>query len=213
MAEKKKVASREAPKASGPKTKLKEHGLEPVGAETRVAFNREETARALRDATRQFREDFTSAGNLLELRARSLESVVPKDSTHPDARQVHRFIALARAELAKGDTFDAAILAGVWIADATAYWKDLMLWEDAIRGERFSGNGRGLNLLYRKAVEILQRLGRDTPAGRVLNELAAGGVICFENEGLRWTDDKGRRKLTKMNQFEKNLSLKRSLVR
>jgi hypothetical protein len=171
-----------------------------------------EVAREIQDRLRGISQ--RAAGmNRLEFIAAEIESAVPKNSDDSDARLVHRYLGLARSALAKGKTFEAAIDAGAWIHDATAHWKDLMLWNDAVRGERFSGNKRGLSRLYREAVQVLEEVGAKTPTKLVRKALEARGVIRDNGRVLRWKNDRGQSKSTPVQQFAKHLSKKRTLIR
>lgn len=181
-----------------------------VGVAVPATKSKAEVAREIQAYLRDVSQ--RAAGlNRLEYIANRIENAVPKDSDNSDAQLVHRYIGLARAALAKGKTFEAAIEAGAWLHDATAYWKDCMLWKDALRGERFSANKRGLSRLYREAVAILERRGAKYPAKLVLRELETIGVIRYNEYIVRWKDDKGRNKKTPVPEFGKNLSKKRNL--
>lgn len=84
---------------------------------------------------------------------------------------------------------------------------------DAYAGLAPIGNKRGISLLYREAVAILEREGVDFPAKRVRRALEKDGVIRVESEILHWTDGDGRQKRTPIKQFETNLSRHKARIR
>lgn len=66
----------------------------------------------------------------------NLEGQIPHDSQHPDA-------ILARECCANVREQQSEIKAGYWLRRGMVAFKDLQLWDDAIKGEKFGNKGRG----------------------------------------------------------------------
>ncbi len=99
------------------------------------------------------------------------------------------------------------------IREAVALRREIEALPYTLKGLRFTGNKRQLSLLYRKAVEILEREGVGFSAKRVRQALEKDGVIRDDYGILHWTDDAGRQKKTPIKQFETNLSRHRIRIR
>lgn len=114
--------------------------------------------------------------------AETIERQIPPDSKHPSAIEALRCTALVRA--AKTDMEAARHLNA-----ATAHWKDFMLWDDSIKGEKFSGGkpkgaigpvARKIKAYLQKnpshkADAVWQALGKKPPTGMTFMETRSLG--------------------------------------
>lgn len=79
----------------------------------------------------------------------------------------------------------------------------------ASKGEKFTGNSRGLSALYRETLKILESFGKKTSADDVWDLLKSHGsskvIQEVSAEEVWWLDDNGHEKTTQRNTFTSRL--------
>ena len=121
------------------------------------------------------------------------------------AAQVLRHIQIVRKAIADNNAQEAARFA-VDIGKLFDRIQATIEWEKfALRGKNIAESKRGPSRLYREAVAILERKGRDTPVKEILKELEDRGLV-EQNINLHWSDDRGREQTTTPEQFASRIS-------